>query len=125
MTRDSGSVAIFKKHDPAENGAMPAPVWDVLRCEHYFGVRTVGVTRYWTARGNNDQVDLLIQIDRDASISTRDRALLHPFTRETVGGWYKILQVQHVVDDDGLLATDLSLERIEDLNPEEATDDEY
>ena len=122
MTRDSGSVAIFKKRDPAENGAMPAPVWDVLRCEYYFGVRTVGVTRYWTARGNNDQVDLLIQIDRDASISTRDRAHLYPFTRETIGGWYKIVQVQHVTDEDGQLMTNLSLERIDELDPEEADD---
>lgn len=119
MRKDAGKAAIYKKRETAEAGLMPAPKWDVLRGEYYYGTRTVGINRYWTARGNNDQIDLLIQVDRDASISTRDRAFLSPFTRETVGGWYKILQVQHVTDEDGLLATELSLERIDEIDPEE------
>lgn len=122
MRRDAGTVAIYKKRETAGSGLMPAPVWDVLRCAYYYGVRTVGVTRYWTALGNNDQIDLIIQVDRDASISTRDRAYLYPFTRETVGGWYKIVQVQHVTDEDDQLMTNLSLERIDELDPEEAED---
>lgn len=119
----AGTVAIYKKRETAGAGLMPAPKWDVLRCQYYYSALTVGVTRYWTARGNNDQVDLLIRTERDASISTRDRAVLTPFTRETVGGWYKILQVQHTTDDDGLLVTDLSLERIDELDPEEVGDE--
>ncbi len=119
----AGTVAIYKKRETAGAGLMPAPKWDVLRCQYYYSALTVGVTRYWTARGNNDQVDLLIRTERDASISTRDRAVLTPFTGETVGGWYKILQVQHTTDDDGLLVTDLSLERIDELDPEEVGDE--
>ncbi len=119
MRRDAGIATIYAKRETAEAGLMPAPVWDTVKATSYYASRTVGMARYWTAQGHNDQVDLLIRIDRNAAISTRDRVILSPFTIETPGGWYKILQVQHITDEDGLLATELSLERLDDLDPED------
>ena len=121
MRRDAGIAIIYQKRETAEPGLMPQPVWDTVRTRSYYANRTVGITRFWTALGNNDQIDLLIRVDRDASISTRDRVYLTPFTRETIQGWYRIVQVQHVTDEDELLATDLSLERIDEINPEADT----
>lgn len=117
MRRDAGIATIYAKRETAEAGLMPQPAWDVVKAQSYYATRTVGVTRYWQAQGHNDQIDLLIRIDRNASISTRDRCYLSPWTIETADGWYKILQVQHVTDEDGLLATELSLERIEEVEP--------
>lgn len=121
MRRDAGIATVYAKRETSAAGLMPAPVWDVMRCQSYYAARTVGMSRYWTAQGHNDQIDLLIRIDRNAAISTRDRVYLSPFTVETLGGWYKILQVQHITDDDDLLATELSLEKIEDIDPEDET----
>lgn len=121
MRLDSGTVTVYSRRETADAGLMPAPVWDTVRCVRYYANRTVGVTRYWTAQGHNDQIDLLIRIDRVATITTNDRVYLQPYTRETVGGWYKILQVQHITDEDGLLATELSLERLDDIEPEVTT----
>lgn len=117
MVRQSGVATIFARHDQTAAGLMPTPVWDVPKAQSYYAGKKVGINRYWSARGNNDQIDLLIEIDRCADVTTADRVFLEPFTREHIRGWYRIVQIQHDVDDDQLLVTDLSLERIQGLTP--------
>lgn len=41
-------------------------------------IRTVGITRFWTAASHNDRADLLVEIQRNAGISTADRCQLEP-----------------------------------------------
>ncbi len=105
MLLNDGIVTLHRQEVVSQPGEMPryewSPVW-----KSYFGIKTVGVTRYYAAMGNNDQVDLLIEVQRNTEISTAaDRA-------EIDGIYYRIVQAQHVLDDDGLPMTDLSLERI-------------
>lgn len=51
-------------------------------------------------------VELVARIWRNEDISTQDIAQI-----EGESGFYKIQQVQHVLDDDQMPVTDLSLER--------------
>ena len=70
----------------------------------------------------NDQIDMLIEIQRDRSVSAAtdrvgiDRQYLG---MDAVDGdnniYFRITQVQQVEDEDGLPMTDLALERIDGL----------
>lgn len=85
---------------------MPELVWSKIWAS-YYAEMTVGVNRYYIAMGHNDRVDQLIRVQRNREISpATDRAKIG-------GEWYRITQVQHVTDEDGLPMTDLSLERLE------------
>lgn len=82
----------------------------------YYGEKTVGINRFYTAKAHDDRADLLIQISRCPEISTADRCALRCYGRGKGKIYYKILQVQHVTDEDGLPATDLTLERIDSID---------
>lgn len=78
----------------------------------FYGEKTVGVTRYWTAQTWHDQIDQLVEIHRNGTIKTNDVAHLAPFYDTAEAATYIVRQVQHLYDDDGLPVTDLSLERM-------------
>lgn len=115
MLLDSGIATIYRYANSAQPGEMPQPSWDTQVFASYYGDKTVGIQRYWTASAHDDQADMMIEIQRCAAITTADRCILQPVLDEAAAGPYKIIQVQHVVDDDGLPMTDLTLERIESL----------
>lgn len=76
-----------------------------LKSRHFYGERTVGMSRYYTALAENRKTDLLVRIWRDPSVTTTDLCVIN-------AEQYRILQVQHLADEDGLKVTDLSLERL-------------
>lgn len=107
---DSGVVQVCALTNTAAPGAMPVEaltVLDTLRFEE----RTVGMTRYYAAQGVNQRVDLLIRVWFCPAAQGGGYAVL---TDSSFDGQYRILQVQHRLDADGLRVTDLSLSRLED-----------
>lgn len=108
MLLDGGIVTLYRQKNISSLGDMPqyewSPVW-----QSYYGEKTVGISRYYTGLAQNDHTDMLIEVQRNRDISTAlDRA-------EIDGIYYRITQVQHLLDDDGLKMTDLALERVEGL----------
>jgi len=114
MQLDSGIATILEGKNTSPPGSLPIMDYSNVRFESYYGEKTVGIKRYWTAYGHHDRADLLIEVLRNAKISTADRCMLSSFVDETVSGKYKIIQVQHLADEEGRLVTDLTLERIGD-----------
>ncbi|KJF38531.1 hypothetical protein TQ39_17570 [Ruthenibacterium lactatiformans] len=116
MLLDSGIATIWRGRNTASAGSMPLLVFDVKYFQSYYGDKTVGITRYWTAAAYDDRADLLIEVQRNAGISTADRCQLVPYFDSAAAGYYKILQVQHLLDSDGQPMTDLTLERIDSID---------
>lgn len=113
MTLDSG-VLIIKHPTVTSTGAMPVPSYTQVY-EGYYAERTVGFNRYFTALAADDRIDLLVRIQRFVA-STADLAVLTPSYPDGTAGTYRIIQVQHLADEDGLFVTDLSLQRMEGVN---------
>ena len=108
MLLDSGIVTYWRQSLVSEPGEMPEYNWMEIG-KSYFGEKTVGITRYYAGKDHNDQIDLLIQVQRNAGLSTAtDRV-------EIDGTCYRITQIQHVLDENDLPMTDLSLERVDAL----------
>lgn len=77
----------------------------------YYEDRTVGIQRYYTAMQHDSRVDAMVRVNRTYEVQPAgDRVVLSPFSHED-GSAYRIIQIQQVLDDDGLPATDLTLER--------------
>lgn len=107
MILDTGIARFFH---PAEQVPGMAPSRDgVLFHRGWYGERTVGLTRYYTARQNNDRVDRLIRILREgkwAEIGAEDYCVLSDGYR------YRIVQVQLLRDEEaGADVLDISVER--------------
>ena len=115
MLLDAGIATIWRGMNTASPGGLPVTEYTQQYFASYYGDKAVGVQRYWTARAHDDRADLLIEIQRNAGISTADRCQLQPALDEAAAGLYKILQVQHLLDSDGQPVTDLTLERIDSL----------
>lgn len=113
MLLDSGIAVIWQGRNISPAGSKPVIAYDQEYYKSYYGNKTVGISRYWTAKAQDDRADLLIEIQRNAGISTADRCRLFPVLDAADAGWYKILQVQQVTDEDGQPATDLTLERLD------------
>lgn len=107
---DAGQVIICQLIDTADPGCMPVYMLEPITTA-YFGERTVGYNRYYAAQGVNEQVDLLIRVWRDNQIRIGMYALLYMSEND---GQYRITNVQHLLNDDGLKVTDLTLSRVED-----------
>ena len=115
MLLDSGIATIFRYSNIAQPGQMPHPSWQNQIFASYYGDKTAGIQRYWTAKAQDDRADLLIEIQRCSAVSTAVRCVLQPVLDEAAAGPYKIIQVQQLLDEDGQPVTDLTLERIESL----------
>lgn len=118
MLLDAGIATIWQGRNKSSAGSMPDIMYDEQVFASYYGEKTVGIGRFWKAKAQDDCVDLLIQVQRSAKISTNYRCYLQPSGDSGATGWYKILQVQHVVDEDGQPMTDLTLQRIEGIDDE-------
>lgn len=108
MLLDSGMLTVCTVKDVTVPGKMPVKKL-IPGEQHYYGERVVGYGRQYAARGVSEQVDILARIWQDRSIRIGMYALLEN------GEQYRIGNVQHLKDEDGLLVTDLSLERLDDL----------
>lgn len=103
MILDSGMLTIFSVS--STEGAAPPPVRHILRekLTAQYGERVVGATRYYVAAKAGQQIDRVVRIWRDPSITVRDICLVD-------SGYYRIRKVTATTDEDGLLVTDLDLE---------------
>ena len=105
---DDGVLTVCRLVNDAESGEMPRERL-VPKSEHCFGERTVGYGRQYAAKGVSEQVDILARIWQDRSIRIGMYAIIPE------EGQFRIDNVQHLLDDDGLRVTDLSLSRLEEL----------
>ena len=81
----------------------------IPRSVHYYGERTVGYGRQYAAKGVQEQVDMLVRIWQDRGVRIGMYILLE--TEEQ----FRIDNVQHLLDEDGLRVTDITLQRVDDL----------
>lgn len=106
MILDSGVCTVFRVTS-TEGTVFPPKKSLEKKSEHLFGMRVVGVTRYYEAAKVGQRIDLSIRIWWDDSISVRDVCRVN-------GRYYLIRQVTPNTDEDGLLVTDLALENDDD-----------
>lgn len=116
MLLDSGVLSVFEAENTAEKGEKPVLQYKRKIAESYYAQKTVGTTRFWNAKAQDNQIDLLLRIQRNAHISPAHRCFVQDFTSTAIQGWYKILQAQQLMDEDGLPATELSLQRLEGID---------
>lgn len=107
MKHDDGIVTIYDVTNTAANGLMPE-LQKTRHSDHFFEYRTVGYGRYYEAQGVNMQVDLICRIWEDRTIKNNMIALIG-------NDYFRVIQIQHLFDDDNLRVTDLSLQRISDI----------
>lgn len=108
MLLDGGILSVCNLVDKTPKGATP-DMRLALFSQHYYGERTVGYGRQYAAKGVNEQVDILARIWQDRTVRIGMYAMLD------TGEQFRITNVQHLTDDDGLRVTDLSLQRLDDL----------
>lgn len=114
--KDAGLVTICTLDDMAVPGNMPDEKLNPLS-QHYFEERSVGYNRQYAAMGVNERVDMLIRIWREPTVRIGMYALLTDYEGQVNenGDQYRIDNVQHLLDDDGLKVTDLTLYRMDEL----------
>lgn len=105
MTCDDGIVKICDVVNVSEPGMKPK-IRLRVRSEQFFGYETVGITRYFTALQAQVQIANVIHIWEDRSITSNNVCILED------GCQYRCSLVQHMVNEDKLPITKLSLERI-------------
>lgn len=111
MPLDSGTLTVWRGVNASPAGGMPKMKYERV-WGGYYADMTIGVTRWYTAQQHGDRPDYLVQVQRVYDLRTgTDRVLLNPFAWQDSGGAYKITQIQQVINDDGLPATNLTLER--------------
>lgn len=112
MNLNDGIATILRGENTAENGEMPHVEYSKVIFESYFAEKTVGFSRFFTAKANDSQADLLIEIQRCGVIRDSDVCRLESFRDSGISGDYVIIQSQNILDDDERPMTDLTLQRI-------------
>lgn len=101
MLLDSGLAVFYIKTQNPADGSMPGYT-ETASPALWFRDMKVGITRFYAAKRENVQVDRLIRIWRRDSVKANDRCIIGALS-------YRIIQVQHTEDEDGLPVTDVSL----------------
>lgn len=113
MLLDAGILILYKLTNAAANGRMPNQKL-VEFDRAYYGERTVGYNRLYAAKGVNQSIDKLIRIWRNDAVEVGDYVILEDVDLVTnKPRQYRVDAVQHLLDDDGLKVTDLTLNRLE------------
>lgn len=110
MKHDDGIIKIYTVTNNASNGLMPNMTKTLFRAD-YFEYRVVGYNRYFRAGGVNVQIDAVRRI-------WENRSITNDMIRTINGDDYRIIQIQHLYDENNLRVTDLSLEKIKSLEGE-------
>ncbi len=105
---DRGILCVCTLTNTAANGAMPVEQLTPLS-RHCYEERAIGYGRQYAAKGVNEQVDLLARIWYDGAVRIGMIVYL-----EDTNEQFRIDNVQHLIDDNGLRVTDLTLSRMED-----------
>lgn len=110
MVLDSGELTVWRGVNVSPPGGMPVQQYRQIWGSCYLA-RTVGVNRWYAGQQHGDRADLLVRVQRTYEINpAEDLVLLSPYDHKDEGA-YRITQKQDVTDEDGLPATDLTLER--------------
>lgn len=109
MILDDGVLTVCVLKNVAPKGAMPREILLPVS-SHYYGERTVGFARQYAAKGVSEQVDKLVRIWQNRQI----RIGMYILEVDT-GEQYRVDNVQHLDDEDGLRVTHLTLKRLDDL----------
>lgn len=109
MQLNDGICTFYRPDDGRGSGNFPGKTAKAL-CSAWYGERTVGFSRFFTAQQANTRVDMLIRILRtpeSKEISVKDLG------KPRDGKIYRIVQAQFVRDQEaGVDCIDVSLERI-------------
>ena len=108
--RDGGLITVCTLQNTAGAGLMPKETLTPVFAD-YFEERTVGYSRFYQALGVNEQVDLLVRTNRNSARIGMYAVL----SMSDNDGQYRITNVQHILDIDGLKCTDLTLQRMDNL----------
>ena len=115
MPLDSGELTVWRGVNTAPPGGMPDMDYQKVWASYYEN-RTIGVSRYYTAQQHGDRADVLVRVHRTYQVDpATDRIVLAPYDHPD-GNAYRVTQKQDVLDDEGLPATDLTLERDEGID---------
>lgn len=106
---DDGKLELYRLQDTAQPGEMPQEKLVFLQ-EAYFEFRVVGYGRYYAAKGAQQQVDQLLRTPEPLPAA---RVGMYVILED--GLQYRVDNVQHTTDDDGLPVTDLTLFRLEEF----------
>lgn len=106
MTFDDGIVGIYERINTAGKGELPKPALR-LKSRHYFSYETLGYGRYYQAKKIDDELENVIDIQRDRTISNKDIVIV-----EDEDIQYQISMVQHPIDEDGLQFTRITLSHL-------------
>lgn len=72
----------------------------------WYGEKTVGYSRFFSAAQAGNRIDILIRIWWDDTIESENVCVLQD------GKQYQVVQLQNCLDEDGLKVTDVSLRRM-------------
>ena len=100
-------LILYSLQNTAAKGMMPKEQL-VKTGEEYYGSRVIGYNRQYAALGADQRIDELVRIWRNNQVRANHYAVLED------GLQYRINFVQHLLDDDGLEVTDLTLVRLEE-----------
>lgn len=109
MTFDDGILTVYGMKNTAEQGDMPKET-PVLQSQHYFCYDTLGFQRYYTALQAKQQIDAVVNIPLWQDIRMTDMVVLDD------GSSFGVRLVQKMKDDNGLQITKLTLERLENVD---------
>lgn len=107
MIYDAGIIEVYSLPSTG-NGDLPS-MQGVLKGKQYFGTRTLGFNRYYTAKANQDRIDKVVECWAIPNVDTSDYAVIN-------GRRYNIVMVQYQTNDDNLPIMVLSLEVQNDEN---------
>ncbi len=110
MTFDDGVLKIYSVQNTAEKGDMPKFEYSYLN-SYYFAYSTVGITRHYTAKANNELIENVVKIYQDRSIKIDD-------VIEIDNNFYKVILIQHTVDEESIKISVISLSRYEEFSNE-------
>ena len=116
-----GLVVLCELTNLAEAGDMPRKVLSPLTedgevLEWSFEDRVIGYNRQYVAMGVSERVDMLIRIWRaPARIGMYAVLTDYEGQENPDGDQYRIDNVQHLLNEDGLKVTDLTLYRLDQL----------
>lgn len=110
---NGGIVKIYQISEIVEPGDMPVEGLYTLFAQFRFEERKIGVTRNYMAMQNNQQIDRLIRIWQDRYIQPGFICTIDDGVDNDAQ--YRLARVEHLLSDEGLKLTDLTLERLDEL----------
>lgn len=106
MSLDDGILTIYSLSNTSRNGRKPVETLAYVDTA-YYGERTIGYNRVYAAKAVSQRVDKLVRIWRNDNVLAGMYVILEDSNQ------YRVDMVQHLLDDDGLKITDLTLSRLE------------